>query len=152
MSFIEMLSKTRRGIAVNSQFFERAIKPDKTKLESFRAKAEDLPESLKSKADDIKFEWFPMTYLKYVEQKKENDVKFDVIHFLHTIYYVGSGTGLETALKHCYETELGPKGVIFFNYSRFQLSLCEIWQSIFFPRLDFEPRILLQQQRRYRCG
>ena len=110
LSFIEMLSKARRGQAVNPQFFERAIEPDKTKLESFRAKAEDLPESLKSKAD-IKFEWFAMTYQEYVEQKKGNDVKFDVVHFLHSIYYVG--TGLEAALKHCYENELGPKGVIF---------------------------------------
>ena len=104
LSFIEMLSNAGEG---ETQFFERAIEPEKITLESFRAKAEDLPESVKSKAD-IKFEWFPMTYQEYVEQKKKNDIKFHVVHFLFSIYYVD----IDTALKHCYEKELGPKGVI----------------------------------------
>jgi len=42
------------------QFFQPSIEPDKNGLEEFRAKTEDLPESLKSRAD-IEFEWFPVT-------------------------------------------------------------------------------------------
>ncbi|XP_078381532.1 histamine N-methyltransferase-like [Oculina patagonica] len=51
-----------------------------------------------------------MTFQKNVEQKKKTDVKFDVVHFIHSLYFVGP---LETALEHCYEKELGTKGVIF---------------------------------------
>ena len=108
LPFLEMLSKADQGKAGKPVFFVRAIEPDKMKLDAFCAKAEDLPESLKMKAN-IKFEWFPMTYQEYVEQKRKDEVKFDVIHFLHSIYYVN----VESALKHCYEEELGAKGVIF---------------------------------------
>ena len=54
---------------------------------------------------------FPMTYDEYIEHTKSKVVKFNVVHFLHSIYYIGPD--LETALKHCYEKELGLKGVIF---------------------------------------
>ena len=60
---------------------------------------------------NVDFEWFPMTYDEYIEQTKSKVVKFNVVHFLHSIYYIGAD--LETALKHCCEKELGPKGVIF---------------------------------------
>jgi len=109
LSFIEMLSKAVGGKTNKLQFLERALEPDETRLESFRAKAKDLPESLKSRAN-IEFELLPVTYQEYVEQKKKDDVKFDVVHFIQSIYYVSN---VETALKHCYEKELGPKGVIF---------------------------------------
>ena len=104
LPLIEMLSNACEGKA---RFFERAIEPEKIMLESFCAKAEDLPESVKSKAD-IEFEWFPMTYQEYVKQKKSNDVQFDIVHFMYSIYFVD----IDAALKHCYENELGPKGAI----------------------------------------
>ena len=43
-----------------------------------------------------------------LEQKKNHDLKFDVVHFFHSLYYAG----LEAALEHCYEKELGAKGEI----------------------------------------
>ena len=107
VAFLENLSKVWRGKDKKAQIFARAIEPDKNRLEGFRAKAEHLPESLKSRAD-IEFEWFPITYQQYVVEKKKVEVKFDVIHFIHSIYY----TGFETALEHCYEKELGEKGII----------------------------------------
>ena len=105
--FIEMLSNLRREIDNKWQVFQRSIEPDEKMLELFRARAEDLPELLTSRAD-IEFEWRLMTFQKYVEQKKKDNVKFEVVHFLHSLYYVG----LETSLEHCYEKELGEKGVI----------------------------------------
>ena len=54
---------------------------------------------------------FPMTYDEYIEHTKSKVVKFNVFHFLHSIYYIVPD--LETALKHCYEKEFGLKGVIF---------------------------------------
>ena len=107
LPFIEMPCKAGQKEVDKRHFVERAIEPEKVQLEAFRAKAENLPESLKSRAD-IEFEWLPMTYQEYVEQKKTDDVKFDVVHFFHSIYHVE----LETALEHCYEKELGEKGVI----------------------------------------
>jgi len=107
LSFIEMLSKIRREGVDKCQIFQRTVEPDGNALNRFRAKAEDLPESLKSRAD-IEFEWFPMTYQEYAKQKKKDDVKFDVVHFLHCLYYVGP----ETALEYCREKELGRQGVI----------------------------------------
>ena len=108
LPFLEILRKLIRGTDKKVQIFERAIEPDNNRLEKFRAKAENLPESLTSRAD-IQFEWFTTTYQKYVEQKKKEDVKFDVVHFIHSIYYAGP---LESTLEHCYERELGAKGVI----------------------------------------
>ena len=106
LSFIESLSKFGWKKNSKCQFFQRTIEPDKNVLEVFRAKAEDLSESW-SRAD-VQFEWFPMTYQEYIEQKKTDDVRFDVVHFFHSIYYVD----VQTALEHCYEKELGAKGVI----------------------------------------
>ena len=108
LPFLEILSNLYRGKDKKVEMFERAIEPDKNRLEEFHTKAENLPESFKSRAD-IQFEWCAMTYQNYVEQKKKEDVKFDVVHFLHSIYFVGP---LETTLEHCYEQELGTKGVI----------------------------------------
>ncbi|XP_078381531.1 histamine N-methyltransferase-like [Oculina patagonica] len=108
LPFLEILSKLCQGKDKKAQMFARAIEPNSKSLEGFRAKAEHLPESLKNIAD-VDFEWCPMTFQKYIEQKKKDDVKFDVVHFLHSIYYAGR---LDTALEHCYEKELGAKGVI----------------------------------------
>ena len=113
LAFLEILSKPRRAKEGKAQCFERVIEPDRNNLEAFRAKADNLSDSLKSRAN-IQFERNAMTYQEYVEQKKTDDVKFDVVHFLHSLYYVG----LDTALEHCYEKELGAKGVILCTISR----------------------------------
>lgn len=111
LCLIQMLIKSLQGTGIRPRIFQRAIEPDEARLESFRAKAEDLCVRLMSGVADVDFEWFPMTYDEYIEQTKSEVVKFNVVHFLHSIYYIGPD--LETALKHCYEKELGPKGVIF---------------------------------------
>ena len=107
LPFLENLSKLCQVKDKKVDIFVRAIEPDKKRLEVFRVKAENLPESLKSRAD-FEFEWLQMTCQRNVEKRKKADVKFDVVHFIHSIYY----TGLETALEHCYERELGIRGVI----------------------------------------
>ena len=88
LAFLEILSKPRRDKNDKVKFFERSIEPDKKMLESFRAKADHLPGSLMSKAN-IEFEWHVMTFQEYVEQTKKDDVKFDVVHFFHSLYYTG---------------------------------------------------------------
>ena len=113
MAFLEMLSEILRQRLDKCQFFQRTIEPDKNNLEVFRSKAENLPVSLKNKAG-IEFEWCPTTFQDYVGRKKKDDVKFDVVHFFHSLYYVG----LEAALKHCYDRELGANGAIICGISR----------------------------------
>ena len=107
LAFLELLMKLGRGKDNKVRIFERAIEPDEQMLGMFLAKAEHLRESLKSTAVSIKFDLRATTYQEYAAQKAKNDVKFDLVHFLHSLYYAG----LE-ALEHCYEKELGTKGVI----------------------------------------
>ena len=85
----------------------RVVEPHVGRLDKFRSKTENLHEHFETGAN-IDFEWIPMTYQKYKSQKKADDITFDLIHFTHSIYYVG----VEEALVHCYEKELGREGII----------------------------------------
>ena len=125
LSFIEILSKVRQErLHTKSQFFQRTIEPDKNVLRVFRAKAEDFSESLKSIAD-TEFAWCPMTFQEYVEQKKNHDLKFDAVHFFHSLSYAG----LEAALEHCCEKELGAKGVILCFINDEQSAMSKYYQA-----------------------
>ena len=85
----------------------RVVEPHVGRLDKFRLKTENLHEHFERGAN-IDFEWIPLTYQKYKSQKNADDITFDLIHFAHSIYYVG----VEEALIHCYEKELGKEGVI----------------------------------------
>ena len=85
----------------------RVVEPHLGRLDKFRLKTENLHEHFENGAN-IDFEWIPLTYQKYKSQKKADDIRFDLIHFTHSIYYVGA----EEALVHCYEKELGKEGII----------------------------------------
>ena len=85
----------------------RVVEPHLGRLDKFRLKTENLHENFENGAN-IDFEWIPLTYQKYKSQKKADDIAFDLIHFTHSIYYVG----VEEALVHCYEKELGKEAVI----------------------------------------
>ena len=85
----------------------RVVEPHLGRLDRFRSKAEKLHEYFQGRAT-IDFEWMPTTFQEYTSQKKAHDVTFDLIHFTHSIYYVG----VEEALIHCYEKELGKAGII----------------------------------------
>ena len=85
----------------------RVIEPHLGRLDRFCSKTESLHEHFQGRAT-IDFEWVPTTFQEYTAQKRARDVTFDLIHFTHSIYYVG----VEEALVHCYEKELGKAGVI----------------------------------------
>ena len=135
LAFLEILSEQRKGKGERVQLFERVIEPDSNNLEAFRDKADKLPDILKSRAN-VDFEWHGVTFQEYAEQKEGDDVKFDIVHFLHSLYYVG----LETALEHCYEKELGAKGVILCTIQREDSALVKYGRTfatqqgmVFFP-------------------
>ena len=108
INFLKALNENiRRAEGETVSLFNRVIEPDEARLASFREKAENVPEQLKKPAN-IGFEWVPITFQEYTSQKKAEDVKFDMVHFMHSIYYLG----IEDALVHCYEKELGKEGII----------------------------------------
>ena len=103
---LESFSKIRQKEGEIISIVNRAIEPDKEMLSTFREKAANLPTHVKERAN-IDFEWVPMTFEEYASQKKPDDFTFDVVHFIHSIYYLGE----KEALIHCYEKELGEKGI-----------------------------------------
>ena len=107
INFLEALSKFRPNDGPANSMVNRVIEPNADRLSAFRAKAPNLREHSKGRAN-VDFEWIPMTFQEYSSQKKARDVKFDVIHFIHSIYYLG----VEDVLSHCYEKELGGQGII----------------------------------------
>lgn len=108
LAFLEILRELGRGKDNKVHIFERAIEPDEQMLGMFLAKAEHLRESLEGSVSiEFEFDFRPTTYQEYAVQKTKTDVKFDLVHFFHSLYYAD----LE-ALEQCYEKELGTKGVI----------------------------------------
>lgn len=107
LAFLETLRELGREKDNKVRIFERAIEPDERALGIFRAKTEHFQQSFKSTGDSIEFDFRSTTYQEYAVQKTNNDVKFDLVHFFHSVYYAD----LE-ALEHCYEKELETKGVI----------------------------------------
>ncbi|XP_078375828.1 histamine N-methyltransferase-like [Oculina patagonica] len=104
---LEAFSKIRQKEGERISMFTRCIEPDKDRLSAFREKAAILPEHVKERVN-VDFEWVPMTFQEYTSQKNEDDVTFDVVHFIHSIYHLDE----KEALVHCYEKELGEKGII----------------------------------------
>lgn len=107
INLLEALSKIRQNDGEAISMVNRVIEPNVDRLSAFRAKAPNLREHFKGRAN-IDFEWIPVTFQEYSSQKKADDVRFDVVHFIHSIYYLE----VEDVLVHCYEKELGRKGMI----------------------------------------
>ena len=107
LTFLYFMSELLVENEQPKKLFNRAIEPNETALLQFRSKTETLSDGGSHPWERVEFEWMPTTFQQYVEQKREADVKFDVVHFMHSIYYVG-----EAELKHCYENELDEKGII----------------------------------------
>ena len=58
---------------------------------------------------NIKFEWHQETFQQYVDKQDHELMKFEVVHFVHSLYYLAD---LEDVLVHSYEKILGDRGVI----------------------------------------
>ena len=99
----EKLAKTDLGC--NVKIFNRAIEPNASACDLYRAAIENLPNPLND--GKTAFEICQQTFEEYQESQKK-PMKFDIIHFIHSIYF----NDVEKALRHCYETEIGEKGYI----------------------------------------
>ena len=107
INLLDALSKIPPNVGEAISMVNRVVEQNADTLAAFRAKAPNLREHFKGRVN-VDFEWIPITFQEYSSQKKADDVKFDVVHFIHSIYYLG----VEDVLVHCYEKELGRQGMI----------------------------------------
>lgn len=87
------------------KIFNRAIEPNKYMCDLYKAVIENRPSS----QDDLntKFEIRQQTFEEY-QGSQGGATKFDIIHFVHSIYYVD----IEQTLLYCFEKELSDKGYV----------------------------------------
>ena len=88
------------------KMFNRAIEPNEYSCGLYKAAIENLPSQLNDQLTE--FELCQQTFEEYKEsqQGQESSMKFDMVHFIHSIYYVN----IEQALIHCFEKELSDQG------------------------------------------
>ncbi|XP_078356871.1 histamine N-methyltransferase-like [Oculina patagonica] len=86
------------------KFFNRAIEHSEYSCGLYKDAIENLASPLNDQLSD--FDLCQQTFEEYQESEKES-VKFDMVHFIHSTYYVD----IEQALIHCFEKELGDKGI-----------------------------------------
>lgn len=101
----ENLPKTGHGSQI--KIFNRAIEPNSYSRGLYNTVIENLPPSFNDD-EETKFEICPQTFQEYSQDNDKEPIKFDLVHFIHSIYYVD----MEKALCHCFEKELVENGVI----------------------------------------
>ena len=105
----EQLMKTDLGHGV--KIFNRAIDPNLYSCDLYRAAIENLPSPLND--GKVAFEICQQSFEEYQQSHRE-PLSFDIVHFIHSIYYVD----IEKALLHCFEKEVSGKGKIICIASR----------------------------------
>ena len=98
----EELQKSDHGRQMN--MFNRAVEPNEYMCGLYKGAIEKFSRSL---SDDRKteFEIRQQTFQEYQESQR-HPIKFDIVHFIHSIYYVD----IEQTLRHCLDKELNDKG------------------------------------------
>ena len=94
------------------KILNRAIEPNKHSCDLYMATIESLPSSLPDE-NSVEIELCRQTFQDYKKMKcshQQELVKFDLVHFIHSIYYVD----VEEALLHCFEKELNDTGILLF--------------------------------------
>ena len=87
------------------KIFNRAIEPNTFFCDLYN----EAIANMQTPSDDqaTKFEICEQSFEEYSQHTEKETVKFDLVHFIHSIYYVD----MEEALCHCFEKELGEDGV-----------------------------------------
>ena len=94
------LQKSEHGR--HMKIFNRAIEPNEYSCGLYKAAIENLPSQLDDQLTE--FELCQQTFQDYKESQLP--VKFDLVHFIHSIYHVD----VEETLVHCFEKELNAWG------------------------------------------
>ena len=88
------------------KIFNRAIEPNEYSCGLYKSTIENLPSPLDDQLTE--FELCQQTLKEYKKGQKcqQEPVKFDLVHFIHSIYHID----VEEALFHCFEKELNSQG------------------------------------------
>ena len=99
----ESLRRNDNGSEV--KIFNRGIEPNTYFCDLYN----EAIENMLTPSDDqaTEFEICEQSFQDYSQHTEKYPVKFDVVHFIHSIYYLD----MEEALCHCFEKELGENGV-----------------------------------------
>ena len=107
LSFLRVIKEEliKTDLWRNVKIFNRAIEPNLFSCGLYKAAIENLPSPL----DDGKtaFDICQQSLEEY-QQSHSEPLSFDIVHFIHSIYFVD----FEKALLHCFEKELSDKGKI----------------------------------------
>ena len=90
------------------KIFNRAIEPNEYSCNLYKAAIENLPSPLNDHLTE--FEICQQTFQEYQESQQRQEagsVKFDMVHFIHSIYFFD----IEQTLIHCFEKALSEQGV-----------------------------------------
>ena len=117
LSFLRVIKEEliKTDLWRNVKIFNRAIEPNLSSCGLYKAAIENLPSPL----DDGKtaFDICQQSFEEYQQSHRE-PLSFDIVHFIHSIYYVD----IEKALLHCFEKEVSGKGKIICIASRRDLT------------------------------
>ena len=117
LSFLKVIKEelVKTDLWRNVKIFNRAIEPNLSSCGLYKAAIENLPSPL----DDGKtaFDICQQSLEEYQQSHRE-PLSFDIVHFIHSIYYVD----IEKALLHCFEKEVSGKGKIICIASRRDLT------------------------------
>ncbi|XP_028411710.1 histamine N-methyltransferase-like [Dendronephthya gigantea] len=110
LKFVEILLeelKKRSTVDQNMKIYLRVIEPNSSSCKQFSDAVEarrDLPIHV-----DIREQRFQ----EYIQNDQNASTTFDLIHFIHSIYFVVE----EKAISYCLEKQLKNQGCLFFVYS-----------------------------------
>ena len=90
------------------KIFNRAIEINKYPCDLYKAAIKNLNDQ------QVDFDLRHQSFEEYAEEFTMEQPKFDLIHFIHSIYYVD----IEAVLKHCIENELQDNGRLVFMVER----------------------------------
>ena len=98
--------KEIQGVVDPIKMLNRAIEPNQNAMDIYKAAVEHLQEEFNT--EEVVFDLDPpRTFEDYAVEPK-GDVKFDIVQFIHSLYYID----VEEALVHCYNVELREKGTM----------------------------------------
>lgn len=100
-----LLDYVSKKLKKDAMFLYRAIEPCEDALEAFQKSANSNFGSMSG----FTFEKESSTFQDYCRKNNESSKRFDVVHFIHSIYYIDD---LESALLHSYNNELKKYGII----------------------------------------
>ena len=95
------------GTEQKAKIFNRVVEPSPEEVKQFKQKVDfGLTPALTN--INVSFEWLQTTFQDYTSQDLA-PIRFDLIHFIHSTYYMNE----ETTLVHCLDKELDHNGFIF---------------------------------------